>query len=128
MKKPLLISFLFLAVFVYTVFVLARGQAAVETGPDKAPAQTSDLILYYGDVCPHCRIVEEYIQQNGIDQKIIFAQKEVYRNQANASELAQKARLCALDTRSIGVPFLWTGETCILGDQPIIEYFKDLTE
>jgi len=79
-------------------------------------------ILYFGDTCPHCENVEKYIKDNGIDNKIEIVRKEVYRNQANAREMAKRAEQCGLPTGQIGVPFLWDNNQCVLGDQPIIDY------
>ncbi|PIR67099.1 MAG: hypothetical protein COU51_00290 [Parcubacteria group bacterium CG10_big_fil_rev_8_21_14_0_10_36_14] len=90
--------------------------------------QSADqIILFYGDGCPHCTIVEEYIKENSIGDKISFAQKEVCYNQNNAKKLGAKAKICGLPTDSIGVPFLWDGEKCLIGDQDIINFFKQKT-
>lgn len=85
------------------------------------------MILFYGDTCPHCQIVETYIQENGIKNKIQFEEKEVFQNQANAALLQRKAKECHLDlTQGIGVPFFFDGQQCLMGDEPIINYFKAL--
>lgn len=85
----------------------------------------SGIILFYGDGCPHCKIVEEFIMQSQADKKIAIAQKEVYHNSDNSAELETKAEACGLATDSIGVPFLWDGEgKCYIGDQDIIEFLK----
>lgn len=86
--------------------------------------EESQIILYYGDGCPHCAIVEEYIKENKIQDKLSFIQKEVYYNQGNAKELEEKAKICGMPTDSIGVPFLWDGEKCLVGDADIINFFK----
>ena len=89
-------------------------------------AQNTDnkMILFVGTGCPHCKIVEDYIQQNQIDSKISFDQKEVFYDKGNQSILEEKAKICKLDLNSIGVPLLWTGSTCLEGDQPIIDFFN----
>lgn len=86
--------------------------------------QNSEIILFHGDGCPHCANVEKFIKDNNIEEKISFAKKEVYNNAANANELSQKAEKCGVDTKSIGVPFLWDGEKCLVGDTDIIDFFK----
>lgn len=85
---------------------------------------SSPLILFYGDGCPHCAIVEKFITDNGIDKKISIQEKEVYYHQENANQLSQAARGCGLDTGAIGVPFLWDGKICVVGDEPIIDFLK----
>jgi hypothetical protein len=83
------------------------------------------LILFYGDTCPHCQNVEEYIVANNIRAKLSFQELEVYNNQTNAQLLAAKAKRCGLDTSAgVGVPFFFDGQNCLVGDQPIIDYFK----
>lgn len=81
------------------------------------------LILYYGEGCPHCANVENYLKSNPL--KITLEQKEVYYNKTNQQDLLSKAKICNIPQNRIGVPFLWTGKDCILGDQPIINYFKN---
>jgi glutaredoxin len=103
---------------------MPNTEPKVESKKDQSESQ---IILFYGDGCPHCAIVEEYIKENSIGDKISFAQKEVYYNQNNAKELEVKAKICGLSTDSIGVPFLWDGEDCLIGDQDIINFFKQKT-
>ena len=90
----------------------------------KTAASSNEIVLYYGDTCPHCKIVEEFLQTNKISEKVSFVQKEVYNNAANAKELAEKAKSCGLATDSIGVPFLWDGQKCYTGQTDVINFFK----
>lgn len=83
------------------------------------------IILFYGDTCPHCKNVEEFMVQNDVLNKVQITQLEVYNNKDNQNILAQVATKCNIETSQIGVPFLWTGEDCIVGDEPIIDYFKN---
>jgi len=137
-KKLVSISILFIAVTIFAVVALANNRkelispAADNQNPvqqaNQSPDQdTSGIILFYGDGCPHCAIVEEYISQNGMDAKVNFAKKEVYYNKQNADELVAKAQTCGMPTDSIGVPFLWDGSKCLVGDQDIIEFFNSKT-
>lgn len=96
------------------------GNNQQQSGGDRE----SEIILFYGDGCPHCAKVDEFIKDNNVEEKISFAKKEVYNNVANANELSQKAKKCGMDTKSIGVPFLWDGEKCLVGDVDIIDFFK----
>lgn len=90
-----------------------------------AKDEPNAMILFYSDSCPHCKNVEAFIDENGIKDKIAFDEKEVSRNQANATLLERKARQCGLDlNKGIGVPFFFDGKACLMGDEPIIDYFK----
>lgn len=84
-------------------------------------------ILFYRDDCVHCANVEKYLEDNKIEEKIKIDKKEVAINTENQKILLDKAKICKLDTNSIGVPFLWTGKKCLMGDQPIIDYLKEQT-
>lgn len=127
MKKPLVITIIFLAVLAYALVVLsAKDKPSSNEKPNQD--NVGNIILFYGDGCPHCKIVEEYVEANGIEAKVPFTKKEVYYNKANSAELGEKAIACGMPTDSIGVPFLWDGAQCYVGDQDIIEYFKDKSE
>ena len=86
----------------------------------------NELTLFYGEGCPHCAIVETYLKENPL--KFNLKQKEIYYNEANQKELAFRAKACGLKDDKIGIPFLWTGSNCIIGDQPIINYFKQFSK
>jgi glutaredoxin len=90
------------------------------------PSRDQGLILFYGDTCPHCKIVEQYISDHNIRAKLKFQELEVYENKDNAASLGQYARRCGLDLNKIGVPFFWNGQTCLVGEPDIINYFKQL--
>lgn len=130
-KKIIFPTILFIAVLIFSFFVLSQEKNKNQTPTNETTItenQTeSQIILFYGDGCPHCAIVEGYIKENNIQNKISFSQKEVYYNQNNAKELETKAKICGLPTDSIGVPFLWNGEKCLIGDQDIINFFKQKT-
>jgi len=103
------------------------GVAAIFIGAIIYATRPATMILFYSDSCSHCRNVEAYINTNGIKNKIKFEEKEVSQNQANATLLERRARQCRLDmTQGVGVPFFFDGDKCLMGDEPIIDYFKTL--
>ncbi|MDO9231465.1 MAG: hypothetical protein Q7U36_03265 [bacterium] len=87
--------------------------------------KNAKIILFYGQECPHCKIVEKYIKDNKISEKVNFAQGEVYHNKTNSALLAEKAGKCGIDTKAIGVPFLWENDKCYVGQEEVIQFFKD---
>ncbi len=91
------------------------------------PQPKEAIIIFYSQNCPHCATVDEYLAANNIAEQIPFQHLEVSSNQANALRLAQKAKICDLDTSAIGVPLLWdpATQTCLMGDQPIIGFFQN---
>jgi len=83
------------------------------------------MVLFYGDGCPHCKIVDEYIEANNVAERFKFRKMEVFNNRGNAALMNKYAKDCGLDTsKGMGVPFLFDGSRCLIGDQDIINYFK----
>ena len=129
MKNKIIIPTAFFAlVLIFSFYAFSakkdKGQSS-DSNPAKEEAQSeSQIILFYGDGCPHCALLEEHIKENKFDEKIAFSQKEIYNNRANAKELEEKAKICGIPTDSIGVPFLWDGEKCLIGDEDIVNFFK----
>lgn len=112
MKKPLKISLLFLAgiVIIGLTVVLIKNQ----------PKQ----ILFYSNFCGHCLEVEKYINENKVKDYLAFRELEVSQNQMNSRLLSQKAAICGVDNKEIGVPFFFDGEKCLIGSDEIINYFE----
>lgn len=86
------------------------------------------LIFFYGNTCPHCADVEEWMKDNNIENKIKITKKEVYDNKQNSQELVETAKKCGLPTDSIGVPFLYAEEKCLVGIPDIINYLSEKAE
>jgi len=83
------------------------------------------IVFFYGDGCPHCAKVEEFFKENDVESKIQFDKKEIYDDKPNAQLLFLIAqRKCNLSGDKIGVPLLWDGSKCIIGDGDIINFFK----
>lgn len=94
-------------------------------GNPNSRINANQIILFYGENCPHCKIVDEYIKTKNIEQKIQFTKLEVFQNKDNAQFLLGRATACGLETEAIGVPFLWTGSVCVLGDEDVIKFFEE---
>jgi glutaredoxin len=107
-KKILLVGAIFAALF------LAIGCQSSDNGK---------IIFYYSLTCPHCKNVEKYVADNNIHAKVDFIEKEVSENKKNAAELLAKAVKCGIKPEEVGVPLLWDGSSCIIGDAKIISYF-----
>ncbi len=85
-------------------------------------AKNNEIILFYGETCPHCKNVENFIRQNSVDLKLTIVRKEVLKNSDNGKLLAKKAATCGITTNSIGVPLLWDGKTCYSGEEEVINF------
>jgi len=120
MKKIIIIGVILAAVLILVIFGIAQTR-----NPAKPSAQqTNEIILYYGNTCPHCKEVEDYITKNNIRSKINLVEKEVFQNQGNADELGETAKKCGLQTDSVGVPFLSAEGKCIIGTPDVISYLS----
>ncbi len=85
-----------------------------------------ELILFYGDGCQYCSLVNDYIDKNNLESNINLQVKEVYFNETNSAEFEQKFSNCNPQPPFRGVPLLWHGAYCIMGEQEIIDYLGQL--
>ena len=92
--------------------------------PSQSGDQQADVILYFGQECSHCKNVEKFIADNKIEQKVIFARKEVWHNANNNDELQQRSKECVLDPEKVGVPFLYARGKCYIGEIDVENFFK----
>ncbi len=120
--KSLTVALIILAILIMIagLFLFNRQQRKNEAGGNNPEG----MILFYSLACPHCQNVEQYINDNKIKEKYNFAQLEVSADKKNSDQLLKKAKACGLDTQGIGVPLLWTGNQCLMGDESIIDFFK----
>jgi len=125
-KKVIIPTILFIVVLIFSLIILIenRENNLVDNTQENQQTEESQIVLYYGDGCPACAIVEDYIEKNTIKERIEFEQKEIYYNKKNADELAEKAKTCGISANSVQIPFLWDGSKCFVGSQTIIDFFN----
>lgn len=102
---------------------IAPTQKPIKTASDTLPK--GPITIYVGTGCPHCEKVEARAQETGMDKKLPIIFKEVFNNMDNAEEFMGVAKQCGLDLNNLGVPVMWDGKKCTLGD-PDITKFIDL--
>lgn len=100
-----------------------------DTYKDYPTYDNPDLVFYWGNGCPHCENVENWLNKNNSDKKLKINYKEVYYNQNNQKELLDTAKQnCPeiIENGNIGVPtgFDPITKKCIQGDAPIIEFLS----
>lgn len=130
----LVLTLVALSVFLSNVVGNQKNTASVsdsinvntENKYEKTVAQdiSNEVIFFYGDGCPHCAVVEKYIADNGVKEKVSFEEKEIYYNQENLAQLQEVASGCGIPSEGVGVPFLWTGKECLLGSPKVINFFE----
>lgn len=112
-----------LAVIVSGVFLFSRPQNAT---PSPAP-DTNAYLYFWGDGCPHCKVVDDFLETWEGKDKINLQKFEVWYNKGNAALMAEKAKACDIQLSDMGVPFMVTPDgKCLSGDTPIIDFFKSL--
>jgi len=154
-KKIIIAGFLVIVVLIFSFLMLGRGEKKESPSPsannqkeisqaipnpsaneeesvtfkeENLPSplfEEGSLILFYGDICPHCAEVEEFIEEHKIRERLNLIEKEVYRNSENAKELLEKAKACNIPSNAVGVPFLWDGKRCLVGSLEIINFLKE---
>ena len=126
MKRfPLLIGFVSILIIIGGVFIFSNNSKDVaETTPPNLP---DSYEYYWGEGCPHCANVEEFIGTWENKDKVQIDKKEVYKDQANIALFKSRVEYCGLPNNQVGVPFLFTPDgECVVGDTPIIERLKQI--
>ena len=79
-----------------------------------ADTKKINMYLFYGDGCPHCKALEEYLDVYLKDKKNIELQTfEVWHNEDNLNKLSDVIEL--LNSKESGIPFLIIGNSVIVG-------------
>ncbi|MEA3323015.1 MAG: hypothetical protein U9Q12_02225 [Patescibacteria group bacterium] len=110
---------------IVAVLIGGVGWLAIQAPTEeKVAVDENRIILFYGDGCPHCEDVDEYITQNDIKNKVDFVELEVWNNTDNSAIMKELAQKCGLDTNKIGVPFLVADGGCYMGGPDVQDIFK----
>ena len=118
-KKTIIVFFI--AVLAVIGLLLAAGLLF----PGDSGNYPSEPTLFYGEECPHCKIVEEFMADNNVSEKINITMKESFSNETNAEELISVEKYCKIEPKYFGsVPLLFKDNKCYLGDSEIINFFK----
>lgn len=92
-----------------------------------AITSAEDYILFYGNGCPHCAVVENYIKENNIEDTIGLVSKEIFFNKKNRNEFNEYLKKIDLKYEEVWVPFLiidaWNQCSYINWSSSIIDFF-----
>ena len=99
----------------------------VDPHQDSPVYDDPDLVFFWGDGCPHCENVEDWINQSEAETKLKINFKEIYYSEENRNDLLEIVEeYCPelVSNGSIGVPTAFdpVGKQCIQGDTPIISF------
>ena len=93
------------------IFALILGLILI---PFNVDAKELNMYLFYGDGCPHCKALEEYLDEEYLDDKDINLYKyEVWKSEENQELLTKVQDITGEE--AFGVPYFIVGETVIQG-------------
>lgn len=122
MKKIIPLILIVLVVGAYFYF----NSRKTDVLGSKVDDASAELILFWGEGCPHCEKVKDYIKDNNLDSKVKITSKEVYYNKDNQLQLEETVKKCPeIDSsQGVGVPLAFDtkNSVCLYGDTPIIEW------
>ncbi|MBL7036713.1 hypothetical protein ISR94_02615 [Candidatus Microgenomates bacterium] len=120
-------------IIIASITVLIIGAGAYFLTKPKPPIELpqyneSEYNYFWGNGCPHCAVVAEFMDSWEGKDKINLNKFEVWYDDGNAELMNQKAeQVCKLSKNELAVPLLITPDgVCLKGDEPVIEYFKEL--
>lgn len=118
-----------IAIIAITILILGGGAfLATKNNSKPTPSPEPNTYEYFwGDGCPHCKIVADFMETWSGKDKINIKKLEVWNNTKNAALMNERAKACNVQRTQMGVPFMVLPDgKCLTGDQPIIELFKSL--
>lgn len=122
MDKKTIITFVLIggAVIALAVFIFFQSPVA-EINFEELDQK---ITYYYGDNCPHCQNVLQFMEENKIEEKVDFSKKEVSQNDANSREFLKVVKKCGIDPSEAGVPLVYAEGKCFLGEPEATNFFK----
>lgn len=115
-------------IFILLGTLLFVGALVVWGMQEETPTDDPNaLVYYYGEGCPHCKTVQEFLDKNDIPAKVSFEKKEVWSNTRNSAEMARRAKACGIQPTGMGVPFVYADGQCYMGAPDVIEFFSQKT-
>ena len=130
-KKALIIIGVILVIgFGVGVWLYNTADSAREAGeklvePITEVTLPEGYLFFYGLECPHCQKVEEFLNSNDVANKMTYTKFEVWHNEENRNLMLQAAKNCQLKVKDVGVPFIYDGQQCIIGEMETINFFKE---
>ncbi len=110
--------------FVGSVFLVysmnqPKNQAVLRTLTKK------DFIYFYGVTCPHCKVLNKFLEDKGINKKVKYEKLEVFYNEDNAALMKQAADMCKINPSGMGVPFILDKGKCYVGTPDAEKLFME---
>jgi len=122
MKKNIILLF---AVLAFLIIGVSVRQNILRQSDTVVQVASSENCLFYGTGCPHCIKVDKYFQENGILEKYDIEKKNTSGNSKCASEFNRICQDNGIPLEERGIPMLYFEGQCLMGDQPIIDFFEN---
>jgi len=125
MSKTLVTFFIVLTIgLLIGIIVLDGANNKKNQFPIEELLNSKTPVYFYETTCPNCKIVEEFITENKIDERITMEKIEV-SSAANSKILVAAAKKCGISTTTLGVPLLYSEGKCYEGRVDVIKYLSD---
>ena len=85
--------------------------------------QSGVIVFYYGNTCPHCQVVETFIDDNNLNATLKLDYREVFNNSDNAATL-QGIWVKCNQTGDPQVPLLYYNNSCFIGEDQAISFLN----
>ena len=125
MSKKLITFFILLTIgLLIGIIVLDGANNKKNQAPIDELLNSKNPVYFYETSCPNCKIVEEFMIQNKIEEKIMVEKIEV-SSAANSKKLVAVAKKCNIPTTGTGVPLLYADGKCYEGRVDVIKYLSE---
>lgn len=104
---------------------VSNANEVITSSITQVPTEAKEQIyvLFYGETCPHCHDVLDWLESSQVEEELTIIKKEVYSDTKNNEQMKLAVKSCNLT--SSGVPFLFTADKqCVVGSTPIIDYLS----
>ena len=124
-KTAIIVILATLLIIIGGVFLVSKNSG--NNGNNEPLPSPASYEYFWGDGCPHCKNVEDFLSTWEQKDKVQITKYEIWDNTKNAKLMEQRAISCGIKPQGMGVPLLFTPDgKCYSGDQPIIDYFKSI--
>lgn len=125
MSKTLITLFIILTIgLLIGIIVLDGSKSKKDQVAIDEVLNSKNPIYFYETTCPNCKIVEEFMTQNNIEEKTTLEKIEV-SSAVNAEILVAVAQKCSIPTTGLGVPLLYADGKCYEGRVDVIKYLSE---
>ena len=94
--------------------------------PKASVSGTQNVTFFYEPTCPHCKIVDAFIAENGLGALFNIIKVDVTSNQASRTDMERVQADCMPNATERRVPFVVQNRTCAMGEHDAIQFFKNL--